>query len=183
MDAHWVEILDRAHDHDVVVTVAHDFELVFLPSQHALLDEHPVHGGEIEAPTHDGLVFRAIVRNAAAGAAQTEGRANDRWESHTVEERLGLLPRSRRGSPWYREPDSTHRLRKERPVFGDTDRVRARADQLHAVAVQHATVGERHCDVERGLATHGRKKGVWPLALDHHLHELGRHWFDVRTVG
>src|SRR5205814_105869 len=46
--AHRVDVLDGAdHDH-VVPPVAHEFELVLLPAEHALLDEHLVHGGRGE---------------------------------------------------------------------------------------------------------------------------------------
>jgi hypothetical protein len=40
--AHRVEVLDRADDDAVVVAVAHDLELVLLPAEHRLLDEHLV---------------------------------------------------------------------------------------------------------------------------------------------
>ena len=38
--AHRVEVLDRADDHDVVVPVAHQLELVLLPAEDRLLEEH-----------------------------------------------------------------------------------------------------------------------------------------------
>ena len=40
VDAHRVEVLDRAHDDDVVERVAHHLELELVPAAHRLLDEH-----------------------------------------------------------------------------------------------------------------------------------------------
>src|SRR4030095_15826904 len=37
---HRIEVFDRADDHHVVGLVAHDLELVFLPAQDRLLDQH-----------------------------------------------------------------------------------------------------------------------------------------------
>src|SRR5258705_12379770 len=41
--AHRIDVLDGAHDHDVVAAVAHDLELEFLPAEHAALDEGRMH--------------------------------------------------------------------------------------------------------------------------------------------
>jgi hypothetical protein len=37
--AHWIKILDRADDDEVVGAIAHDLELVLLPAEHGLLDQ------------------------------------------------------------------------------------------------------------------------------------------------
>ena len=63
------------------------------------------------------------------------------------------------------------------------DRARVGADQLHAVPLEHAALGERHRDVERRLAAHRRQQRVRPLALDHLLDELRRDRLDVGAVG
>ena len=73
--AHRIDVLDRADDHHVVRVVAHHLELVLLPAEHAALDEHLVHRRELEPAPHDLLVLLAVVRDAAAGAAEREGRA------------------------------------------------------------------------------------------------------------
>jgi hypothetical protein len=49
VDAHRVEVLDRADDDDVVFEVPHDLELELLPAEQGLLDEHLPDGRQIEA--------------------------------------------------------------------------------------------------------------------------------------
>ena len=48
VDAHHVEVLDRADDDGVVGQVAHHLHLEFFPSQNTLLDQHFVHWRQLE---------------------------------------------------------------------------------------------------------------------------------------
>ena len=82
----------------------------------------------------------------------------------------------------YLQTDAVHGRGELRPVLGDLDRARLGADQLHAVLLEHAPFGELHRDVERRLSAHRRQECVRLLALDHELHEVGRHRLDVRPV-
>ncbi len=85
MHAHRVDVLDRADDDAVVVAVAHDFELVLLPAEHRLLDQHFVRRRSAKPAADDLLEFLGIVGDAAAGAAQREGWADDRRQPGHVE--------------------------------------------------------------------------------------------------
>jgi hypothetical protein len=74
---HRVDVLDRAHDDAVVIAVAHDLELELLPAEDGLLHEDLV-DRRVRDPARDlrdevGLVMR----DAAAGAAERERRADD----------------------------------------------------------------------------------------------------------
>ena len=83
--AHRVEVLDRADDHDVVDAVAHDLELELVPAAHGLLDEHLPDRALAQAGLHlaDELVVRR--REAAAVAAEREGRPDDRRNGDALE--------------------------------------------------------------------------------------------------
>jgi hypothetical protein len=85
VDAHRVEILDRADDDAVVRLVANDLHLVLLPAEHALLDEHLAGGGGVEPRSHDLDELALVVGDAAAGAAHGEGRADDGGQADVVE--------------------------------------------------------------------------------------------------
>src|SRR6185436_12792317 len=89
--AHWIEILDRADDHDVVLVVAHHLELELLPADHAPLDEHLVRRREVESAANDLFELLAIVRDTTARSAERERRTDDRRESRLLEDRLGLI--------------------------------------------------------------------------------------------
>ena len=81
--AHRVEVLDRADDDAVVAAVAHHLHLVFFPADHRFLDQQLVGRRGVQAALADRLEFLAVVGDAAAGAAQREGRAGSRSDSRS----------------------------------------------------------------------------------------------------
>ena len=81
VDAHRIDVLDRADDDAVVGAVAHDLHLVFLPAEHRFLDQHLVRRRGAQAAADDLLELLAVVGDAAAGAAQGEGRPDDRRQA------------------------------------------------------------------------------------------------------
>ena len=68
-------------------------------------------------------------------------------------------------------------------VLALLDRLDRGADQLDAVLLQHAGLGQAHRGVERGLAAEGRQQRVGALLGDHLLDELRRDRLDVGRVG
>ena len=73
--AHRIDVLDRADDDAVVRLVADHLHLEFLPAEHALLDQHLVGRRGVEPALDDLEELRLVVGDAAAGAAEREGRA------------------------------------------------------------------------------------------------------------
>ena len=71
-------------------TIAHHFELVFLPAEHGFLDQRLVHGAGVERARNGVGKFLAVVGDRAARAAQRERRANH----HRIAKLVGEL-----GSP------------------------------------------------------------------------------------
>jgi hypothetical protein len=145
--------------------------------------QHRADGREVQ-PSLDGRdEFVAIVGDPAAGSAQREGGPHDRGVpgvGHGLQRFVERAddPTTRRG-----EPDPHHGLGELLAVFRHPDRPLVRPDQLDSVPGEGAILGERHRDVQRGLAAHGRKQRVRPLPLDHLGHPLGRDRFDVGAVG
>ena len=80
------------------------------------------------------------------------------------------------------QADLPHRIFEQQPVFGLLDRVQLRADQLHAVLVEHARLGQRHRKIQSGLPADGRQQRVGPLAPDHLRGELHAERFHVGAV-
>jgi hypothetical protein len=77
VDAHRVEVLDRADDHDVVEPVADDLELELVPAAHGLLDQHLADRGLGQAALDLARQLVGRVGKAAAVAAERERRAHD----------------------------------------------------------------------------------------------------------
>ena len=85
VDAHRIEVLDRADDDAVVALVAHHFHLEFLPAEHRFLDQH--FGGRrgVEPAFDDLDELGFVVGNAAAGAGERERWSDDRRQADVVE--------------------------------------------------------------------------------------------------
>ena len=102
---------------------------------------------------HLGLV----ARDAGAATAEDERRPDDdRVADDLRRPSSASSTRVREPRPRDREPDLLHRGLEPRPVLGGVDRLDARADQLDAVAVEHARVVQGDREVQRGLAPERR---------------------------
>ena len=88
MDAHRIDVLDGADDDAIVRAIADDLHLEFLPAEHRFLDENLGRGGCVEAALDDVEELGAVVGDAAAGATQREGGADDGRQADMIE-RLG----------------------------------------------------------------------------------------------
>ena len=135
MDAHRVEVLDRAHDDDVVVQVADHLELELVPAADGLLDEHLRDRALAQAALDDRAQLRLGLGEAAAVAAEGEGGPDDgrrRDLARAGRPTVTICERRRA------QPTALDRVAEERPVLGAPDHVDARADQLDAELVEHA---------------------------------------------
>src|SRR5262249_34024440 len=83
--SHRIDVLDRADDDAVVRLVANDFHLELFPAEQTFIDEDLTDRRRIYPGTGNLLVFFAVVSDAAARAAEGEGRPDDCREADRVE--------------------------------------------------------------------------------------------------
>ncbi len=193
MDAHGVEVFDGADDNDVVVEVADNFELVFFPAENALLEQALVDRREIEAAGEDLHQLFAVVRDAAAGAAEGEAGADDDRKAQLGGELKAVADIVDEHRLRHVEANLVHRVFEEETVFGLLDGFELCADEFDVEFVEDAGVGEIDGKVEGGLAADGGKNGEGAGCaggLQHldfnaqDLFEIGkREGFDVGAVG
>ena len=143
--------------------------------------------GEASRPPRDDLLeFLAVVGDAAAGAAQREGRPDDRRQADLGRAR-SIASSSVCDQPALRavEADPVHRLAEQLAVLGLVDRLGVGADHLDArSAPARPARRERQRGVERGLAAHGRQQRVRAArAGDDLLDDLRRDRLDIGGVG
>jgi hypothetical protein len=132
VDAHRVEVLDRADDHDVVSAVADHLELELVPAADRLLDEHLADWALGEAALDLPVERLGVVREAAAVAAERERRPDDSGNRRAVESASDSTMR-----------DSAPRGRSSAPRRGRAggppraDDVHPRAQELDAELLEH----------------------------------------------
>ncbi len=182
VDAHGVEVLDRADDHEIVRPVAHDLELVLLPAEHRLLDQDLADGAGRQPPAGGGRELLAVVDDAAADTAQRVARADDERKADLLREPDGLLDRPDDAAGGHLEADLAHGVSEELPVLGQLDGLEPRADQLDPVLLEDPHLGERHGEIQAGLPAQGGQQRVGSLLLDDAGDGLGVERLDVGAV-
>ena len=179
MDAHRIEVLDRADDHDVVDVVADDLELELVPAAHRLLDQHLRDRALAQADLDLGAELLARRREAAAVAAERERGPHDRGQGDRVDV-LEIRQHTRRR---HAEPAALDRLLEQQPVLGALDHVEARADQLDPELVEDAGLRKLAGEIQRRLATHRREQRIGPLAPEDVGNAFMVERLEIRAVG
>ena len=164
--------------------VAHDLELVLLPADDRLLEEHlgGRAGGEPGAgdPPQVGLV----VGHAGAGAAHGERRPDDHRVAELLRRRQAVLERVADddcGRPRHRAP---RRSRLNDSRFSPRSIASMEAPISSTPYFSSTPVSsQRHRRVQRGLAAEGGEQRVGALLLDDLLDELRGDRLDVGRVG
>ena len=184
VDAHRVEVLDGADDDAVAGDVAHDLHLDLFPALNGLLDEDLGLGRERKALLADAQQVVVVVGDAAAGAAQGEGRADDHGVApELVHAGLALGDGVRDSRLGHVEAAVLHGRGEQLAVLAGLDGVDVAADNLDAVLLEHAGVREGDGAVEAGLAAHVGQKRVGALLLDNLGDGVGGDRLDISAVG
>ena len=182
VDAHRIDVLDRADDDEVVRDVAHHLELELLPADDGLLDEDLVHRAQVEPAARQFAEFLDVVRDAAADAAHRERRPDDGREAGVVDKDERLLERSGHPAARHLDADLAHGIAEQQAIFGDLDGLDRRANELDVVLVEDAALVQGNREIERRLAAHRRQHRVRLLLGDDRLDHLRRQRLHVGGV-
>ncbi len=185
VDAHRVDVLDRADDDHVVVAIAHHLELELAPAEHRLFQQHLIDRAGREALRDDLVQLGGGPSDASPMAAQGVRGPHDRGQlDPPVGQRpLRLADAMHDLRPRNPKAGALHRLAEGLAVLGAADRLVVGSDQLHPAALEHLRLVERRGEVERRLAAEGGQQRVRPLALDDPLHRVRGQRLHVGAVG
>ena len=174
MNAHGVEVLDRANDHEVVGVVAHDLELELFPALDGLLDEDLADGRQVE-PSRNGLgELFGVVDDRTTGTPEGERWADDHGEPRVVHDLPGLGNAAREAAARDVEAGPNHGFLEQPAVFTNLHGPTARPDQPNAEPVEHPRLGELDGQIQPGLAADRRKHGIGALLLENGFDGFGR---------
>ena len=160
VDAHRVHVLHVADGDGRVVGVPHDLVFDFLIALDALFNEHLVDRGQGQGVLHHFGQLFVVVGEAAAGAAQGEGRAQDYRVADFVGGLQGLLHAEGDFRGHHRLANAQAQLLEQIPVLGFLNALGVGAQQLDAALLQHAFFGQLHGQVQAGLASQAGDNGV-----------------------
>ena len=183
MHAHGIDVFDGTHHHKIIDAVAHHFELIFLPANHRLLNEHLGDGRGPQATFGDFAELGFVVADATT--ATTKGK---RWPDQDGVADFGghghgLFDGGNGFTQRHTQPDFEHGLFEQLTIFGEGDGFGLGAQQLHVVLGKHAQFVQFHGQVEGCLATYRGQNSVGALFDDDLFNRLGGEWLDVGGIG
>ena len=186
--AHRVDVLDRAHHHHVVVAVAHQLELEFLPAVDRFLDQHVGAGRSRQPGAGHPVDLVGGVRHARAQPAHGEARPHHDRQAEFFDRLADLVHGETHSAAGGFTADLGDDVLEPLPVLAALDGVEIGADELDAVALQHPVLVQRDRGVERGLPTQSGQQRVDLVAAlgllgDHPLDERRGDGLDVGVVG
>ena len=183
VDAHRVKVLHGADGDHVAGTVPQGLKLDLLPAGDAALHQNLVDGGLVQTTLGDLFQGDRVLGDAAAGAAQGEGGADDHRVADAFRDGKRLFQGLRRVRGDYRLAHGLQGIPKQLPVLGPVNGLNIRAQEPHAVAFQGAVPAQLHGDGQAGLAAQPCQQAVRPLLLNDASDGLGGERFQVDLVG
>ena len=168
--AHGVQVLHGADGNGIARAVPHDLELDLLPPGDALFHQHLGNGRKGQAVGGNlPQLFRAV-DNAAAGAAQGKGRADDNRVADFSGKSLRVLHGGDHLAGHAGLADALHGVLKELPVLRLINGLRARAQQAHMVLLQKTLLGQLHGEGQARLPAKAGENAVRLLLFNDALH-------------
>ena len=165
VDAHRVEVLDRADDDDVVGAVADHLELELVPAAHATPRRAPGRSGSRRARARPGArAPPASATNPPPCPPSVNAGPHDRRKREAVEARPASVTIRDSGT---RRP--ARRTASRKSSRSSARRITSTGAPISSTPSSSRMPSSRSCDgeVERGLAAHRRQQRVGPLAREH----------------
>ena len=85
MNAHRIEIFDRADDDAIVLLISHHLHLELFPAEDGFLDQDFAGRGGVDSALDDLDELGLGISDTAAGAAHRKGRSDQRREVDHIE--------------------------------------------------------------------------------------------------
>ena len=137
VNAHRVEVLDRADDDAIVVLVAHHLHLELFPTDHRFFQQHLVNGREVQSALHQAVELVAVV----AGEHRAIRSRPDIHKGNLIPRLIHLFV-----------PEGTVAGRRESIGADGRESVVSGTVQLRHVLAHHALAVELRAQVHQRLA-------------------------------
>ena len=164
MHAQRIHVLDGTDNHHVVLAVAHQLQLEFLPSEDGFFDEHVGLGRSSQSATGDAFQVGVVVRKARTQATHGEGRADHHGKTQFSNGGAYLIHVVADGRTGRGTADLGHDVLELLAILTALNGIDVRTNQLHTVFVQDAEAVQLDGCVQRGLSTQGCQHGIHLVA-------------------
>ena len=188
MDAERIDVLHRADRDARVLGVAHDLVLDLLPAHETLLDHDLADRAGAETGPDPFAVGLLGLDDPATGPAERECRTDDRGQADDAQCLVGGARPGLRGralddmAGGVGLADPIKQVPERLAVLGHPDRLERRPEEPEVMALEDAGLGQRSCQVERGLPAETGQETLRLLLRDHGLDGLDRQWLEIDRI-
>ena len=152
--SHGVKILDGADDHDIVIQVAHDFELKFLPADDRFLDQDFVNGRELKSAAGNFFKLFAVESDSTSSSPKSVGGTNHGRKSNLVDNSGSLFKAVGKSRSRYFQADLFNSSPEKATILGHPDCIQFSADHFDAKLIQNPLFTQFDRNIQSSLATH-----------------------------
>ena len=142
MNAHGIDILDKAYGDEVVIRVADHLQLQLFPAEDGFLHQHLTHQAGLQAPGAHRLQFLFVVNQSAAGATHGVSGTKNNRVTQLIRDGQCLIHGICHFTAGHLDAQLVHGVLKLDPVLASLDGIHLNADDLHVVFVQNARAGK-----------------------------------------
>ncbi len=133
MDPHRIKVLDRTNHDDVVDTIPDNFELIFLPSNHGLINKHLSDRRGIKSFLHLMFEVFLIVGYPTTSSSESEGWSYNRRIPCVLNNVNRFLNCPCKTTTGHLKPNTLHRLGELLAIFSHLNGAIVCTDQLYTM--------------------------------------------------
>ena len=137
---------------------------------------------DLQTVGRDGAQLFLIVRKAAAGTAQRVSRTHDQRITDGIRKGHRFFHRVHDITFRHRLLDLLHQVTEELTVFGLVDGFQVGSQDLDAVFLQDAGIGQFDDEIESGLSAQGTEHGIRAFFVDDAAGKVQRQRLDIDPV-
>ena len=182
VDAHRIEVFDRADDDAVVVFITHHFHLVLFPADQRLINQQLFGRREIQTAGANFFKLFTVISDTAAATAHGKGWANNAREAHVSGNRQRFFHRVCDTGTRGFQTNFLHRYVETTAVFCFINRIGSGTNHGDTELFQHALTFQLQRAVQRRLTAHRWQHRVRALFFNNLAYNFPVNRLDVGCI-
>ena len=183
MNTHRVDVFNEADRDHLIVRVPDDLQFQFLPAQNRLFDQDLANEAGPDSAVSDDPQFLLVPGNAPAPSAERIRRSHHNRVAQTIGNLEGFFYGVGGCALRHGYAQFVHRILEGNPVLPALNGIRLYPDDLDAVFLKDAPLGEFRSKVEACLPSEVGKQAVGFLLFYDFRNDLNGERLDVREIG
>ena len=155
MNSHWIEILDRTNNDHIVVRIAEQFQLKFLPTEQGFLNQHFVDRRCMQTTIKQLVELFLMMHESATSSSKCIRRSYNKWIANSLRDFFSFQIGIRHLRRWNAHVEAHTKLTELLAVFGFLNRRNVNTDDSNAIFGPDTHFIRFFAEIECRLTTHG----------------------------